>query len=253
MFKGDKAQENIQRSIEFILVGTTHPGNIGAAARAMKNMGITRLSLVAPKEFPSKTAFYRSKAASDILERAKVYTNLKEAVSEAELVIGTSVRNRKIPWPIISPREAAKKVIDSSLHRKKKIVVIFGREDRGLTNEELGLCNLHVHIPSSEEYPSLNLAQAVQILAYEIRLAILSTRGNTEKQVWDVPLAKNSEIEYLIKHFNEVMQEVGFYEENNPRQLLTRVRRFFKRSNLDHMEANIFRGVFAAIQKKLKE
>ena len=253
MFKGDKAQENIQRSIEFILVGTTHPGNIGAAARAMKNMGITRLSLVSPKEFPSKTAFYRSKAASDILERAKVYTNLKEAVTEAELVIGTSVRNRKIPWPIISPREAAKKVIDSSLHRKKKIVVIFGREDRGLTNEELGLCNLHVHIPSSEEYPSLNLAQAVQILAYEIRLAILSTRGNTEKQVWDVPLAKNSEIEYLIKHFNEVMQEVGFYEENNPRQLLTRVRRFFKRSNLDHMEANIFRGVFAAIQKKLKE
>ena len=253
MFKGDKAQDNIQRSIEFILVGTTHPGNIGAAARAMKNMGITRLSLVSPKEFPSKTAFYRSKAASDILERAKVYTNLKEAVTEAELVIGTSVRNRKIPWPIISPREAAKKVIDSSLHRKKKIVVIFGREDRGLTNEELGLCNLHVHIPSSEEYPSLNLAQAVQILAYEIRLAILSTRGNTEKQVWDVPLAKNSEIEYLIKHFNEVMQEVGFYEENNPRQLLTRVRRFFKRSNLDHMEANIFRGVFAAIQKKLKE
>ena len=92
MFKGDKAQENIQRSIEFILVGTTHPGNIGAAARAMKNMGITRLSLVSPKEFPSKTAFYRSKAASDILERAKVYTNLKEAVTEAELVIGTSVK-----------------------------------------------------------------------------------------------------------------------------------------------------------------
>ena len=253
MFKSDKAQENIQRSIEFILVGTTHPGNIGAAARAMKNMGITRLSLVSPKEFPSKTAFYRSKAASDILERAKVFTNLEEAVTEAELVIGTSVRNRKIPWPIISPREAAKKIIDPSLHRKKKIVVIFGREDRGLTNEELGLCNLHVHIPSSDEYPSLNIAQAVQILAYEIRLAILSTRGNTEKQVWDVPLAKNSEIEYLIKHFNEVMQEVGFYEENNPRQLLTRVRRFFKRSNLDHMEANIFRGVFAAIQKKLKE
>jgi tRNA (cytidine32/uridine32-2'-O)-methyltransferase len=152
----------------------------------------------------------------------------------------------------VSPREAAEEVVSFCKTSKDKVAVIFGREDRGLTNEELGLCNLHVHIPSSDEYPSLNLSQAIQIIAYEIRLKALSNEGKLKKQEWDVPLAENAEIERLIEHFDELMQEVEFYETDNPRQLLTRVRRFFKRSKLDHMEANIFRGVFAAIQKKLK-
>ena len=111
---------------------------------------------------------------------------------------------------------------------------------------------MHVHIPSSEEYSSLNLSQAIQIIAYEIRLKALSTEGKSKKQEWDVPLAENAEIERLIEHFDELMQEVEFYDIDNPRLLLTRVRRFFRRSKIDHIEANIFRGVFAAIQKKLK-
>ena len=154
---------------------------------------------------------------------------------------------------MVSPKEAAEEIIHLSQKGEEKIVLIFGREDRGLTNEELGLCNLHVHIPSSEEYPSLNLSQAVQILAYEIRLNGINCEGNLGKQQWDVPLAENAEIERLIQHFDQVMQEVDFYEVDNPRQLLTRIRRFFRRSKLDHMEANIFRGVFSAILKQLNK
>ena len=164
----------IQQNISFILVGTTHPGNIGAAARAMKNMGISQMGLVSPKEFPHEKAFFRAKAATDVLEKAAVHKSLNKAISEAKLVIGTSARNRKVPWPLVSPREAAEEIISFCKTSKDKVAVIFGREDRGLTNEELGLCNLHVHIPSSDEYPSLNLSQAIQIIAYEIRLKALS-------------------------------------------------------------------------------
>ena len=251
MSEKEDALQFIEEAVKFILVGTTHPGNIGAAARAMKNMGIKQLGLVSPKKFPDEKAFYRAKAATDILENAQVHETLIEAVSGFQLVIGTSARNRKIPWPIMSPREAAQEIL-SNHKGANKIAVVFGREDRGLTNEELGLCNLHVHIPSSDEYSSLNLSQAIQIIAYEIRLRGLSTEGKSKKQEWDGPLAENAEIERLIEHFDDLMQEVEFYDIDNPRQLLTRVRRFFRRSKIDHIEANIFRGVFAAIQKKLK-
>ncbi len=235
-------------SVKIVLVGTTHPGNIGAAARAMKNMGFRNLSLVKPKEFPSDVATYRSKAAKDILENALIFNNLEEAVVDCELVIGTSARDRKVPWPILSPKESAEEVSKSlKIH---KIAIVFGREDRGLTNEELGLCNYHVHIPTDPEYSSLNLSQAVQILVYEIRMAVLCDDENQD--YWDVELANNNQTEMLIQHMDELMQEVEFYDVDNPRKLLLRVRRFFKRSRIDVMETNIFRGLFATIQKKLK-
>ena len=241
--------DNLLNSVKVVLVGTTHPGNIGATARAMKNMGILDLALVEPKEFPSDVATFRSKAAKDILEKASVYTSLEEAISECELVVGTSARGRTVPWPVLNPREAAEEMHKSSL--KGKVAIVFGREDRGLTNEELGLCNFHVHIPSDPEYSSLNLSQAVQILAYEIRLSYLQDR-HVNKEYWDVELANNEQTERLINHMDELMQEVDFYDVENPRKLLVRVRRFFKRSKIDVMEANIFRGLFATIQKKLK-
>ena len=241
--------DNLLNSVKVVLVGTTHPGNIGATARAMKNMGILDLALVEPKEFPSDVATFRSKAAKDILEKASVHTSLEEAISECELVVGTSARGRTVPWPVLSPREAAEEMHKSSLNGK--VAIVFGREDRGLTNEELGLCNFHVHIPSDPEYSSLNLSQAVQILAYEIRLSYLQDR-HVNKEYWDVELANNEQTERLINHMDELMQEVDFYDVENPRKLLVRVRRFFKRSKIDVMEANIFRGLFATIQKKLK-
>jgi len=241
--------DNLLNSVKVVLVGTTHPGNIGATARAMKNMGILDLALVEPKEFPSDVATFRSKAAKDILEKASVHTSLEEAISECELVVGTSARGRTVPWPVLNPREAAEEMHKSSLNGK--VAIVFGREDRGLTNEELGLCNFHVHIPSDPEYSSLNLSQAVQILAYEIRLSYLQDR-HINKEYWDVELANNEQTERLINHMDELMQEVDFYDVENPRKLLVRVRRFFKRSKIDVMEANIFRGLFATIQKKLK-
>ncbi len=241
--------DNLLNSVKVVLVGTTHPGNIGATARAMKNMGILDLALVEPKEFPSDVATFRSKAAKDILEKASVHRSLAEAISECELVVGTSARGRTVPWPVLNPREAAEEMHKSSLNGK--VAIVFGREDRGLTNEELGLCNFHVHIPSDPEYSSLNLSQAVQILAYEIRLSYLQDR-HVNKEYWDVELANNEQTERLINHMDELMQEVDFYDVENPRKLLVRVRRFFKRSKIDVMEANIFRGLFATIQKKLK-
>ena len=239
---------DLLNSVRVVLVGTTHPGNIGATARAMKNMGIVNLALVKPKDFPSNEAIYRSKAAKDVLESAQIYENLEDAVSDCELVIGTSARGRTVPWPVLSPKDAADRVAIHS--ENNKVAIVFGREDRGLTNQELGLCNLHVHIPADPEYSSLNLSQAVQILVYEIRVSILKDQECEE--YWDVDLATNEQTERLIDHMDELMKEVEFYDVQNPRKLLLRVRRFFKRSRIDVMEANIFRGLFAAIQKKLK-
>ncbi len=239
---------DLLNSVKVVLVGTTHPGNIGASARAMKNMGIVNLALVKPKDFPSNEAIYRSKAAKDVLESAQIYENLEDAVSDCELVIGTSARGRKVPWPVLDPKDAADRVAVHS--ENNKVAIVFGREDRGLTNQELGLCNLHVHIPADPEYSSLNLSQAVQILVYEIRVSILKDQECEE--YWDVDLATNEQTERLIDHMDELMKEVEFYDVQNPRKLLLRVRRFFKRSRIDVMEANIFRGLFAAIQKKLK-
>ena len=239
-------------SIKIVLVGTTHPGNIGAAARAIKTMGLINLDLVCPKEFPSNEATYRSKAAKDILEKASVYETLLESVSDCEVVIGTSARNRKVPWPVLNPKNASIE-INKAVKNSSKVAIVFGREDRGLTNEELGLCNLHVHIPTDEEYSSLNLAQAVQIITYEIRMSFMSKENLENNQEWDVDLATSEQTERLIEHMDELMKEVEFYDTENPRKLLMRVRRLFKRSRIDVMEANIFRGLFSAIQKKLNK
>ena len=237
-------------SIKIVLVGTTQPGNIGAAARAIKTMGLRHLDLVCPKEFPSEQAIYRSKAAKDILENARIYQSLLESVKDCEMVIGTSARNRKVPWPVLDPKNASKE-INSNLRNNSKVAIVFGREDRGLTNEELGLCNLHVHIPTNEDYTSLNLAQAVQIMTYEVRMSFIGEDNLESDQEWDVDIATSDQTERLIEHMDELMQDVEFYDIENPRKLLMRVRRFFKRSGIDVMEANIFRGLFSTIQKKL--
>ena len=239
-------------SIKIVLVGTTHPGNIGAAARAIKTMGLRKLDLVSPKDFPSDEAIYRSKAAKDILELASIHETLFDSVKDCEMVIGTSARNRKVPWPILNPKNASRE-INLTVKNNCKVAIVFGREDRGLTNEELGLCNLHVHIPTNKDYSSLNLAQAVQIMTYEIRMSFIDLENAENDHEWDVDLATSEQTERLIDHMDELMKEVEFYDMENPRKLLVRVRRFFKRSGIDVMEANIFRGLFSAIQKKLNK
>ena len=252
MGKKVKILKNLDKTLKFILVGTSHPGNIGASARALKNMGFQNLELVSPVNFPDESAIYRAKAAEDLLKNVVLHKDLYSAVKDCHMVIGASARNRKIPWPAATPRELPRKILEKT-SKEQKVAIIFGREDRGLTNEELGLCSLHVCIPTSSVYSSLNLSHAVQIIAYEIRVYFLDKFKPHSIEERDVPLAEIEEVERLIEHFDDLMKEINFYDENNPRQLLRRVRRFFKRSNIDHMEANIFRGVFSSIQKKINK
>lgn len=235
-------------NIRIVLVNTTHPGNIGGAARAMKNMGLGKLYLVAPKEYPSDKAVWRSAGATDVLDDAVVVDTLDEAIEGCSLVVGTSARERRIPWPLLDPRECGKSVWDEASNHE--VAVVFGREDRGLTNEELHKCTYHVHIPSNPDYSSLNLATAVQVICYEIRMSYLhDVEGNTLPQhKWDMPPADASALENYYEHLESTLSTVGFLDADNPKQTMTRLRRLYNRTRLDQMELNILRGVLTAMK-----
>lgn len=232
--------------VRVVLVNTSHPGNIGAAARAMKNMGLDRLYLVAPREFPAPRAQWRAAGAADVLERAVVVERLAEAIAGCGLVVGTSARERRIPWPLLDPRECGQRAwAESAQH---EVALVFGREDRGLTNEELAQCGFHVHIPANPEYSSLNLAAAVQVLTYELRMAALSDGGRPAAGQWDVPLARAEDIELYFEHLEQALVEIGFHDPDNPRQTMVRLRRLLARIRPDRMELSMLRGVLTAMQ-----
>jgi tRNA (cytidine32/uridine32-2'-O)-methyltransferase len=234
--------------IRIVLVNTSHPGNIGSAARAMKTMGITELYLVDPKEFPSRKADEMSSGAQDILMKATVVNTLAEAIADCALVIGTSARERTIPWPLLQPRAMAEKVRQEP--PSSKIAIVFGNEQSGLTNEELHSCQIHIQIPANPEYSSLNLAAAVQVVAYELRLASLS--NEPVAQEWDYRPANADEMERLFAHMQDALVAIDFLKLSAPRQLMTRLRRFFFRARPDVMELNIFRGMMTAIEDKAR-
>jgi tRNA (cytidine32/uridine32-2'-O)-methyltransferase len=240
-----------QANIRIVLVNTTHPGNIGGAARAMKNMGLAELYLVEPKEYPAPRAVWRAAAARDILDGATIVETVDEVIADCGLVVGTSARERRIPWPLLNPRECGEKIYrESATH---KTALLFGREDRGLTNEELQKCHYHVHIPSNPDYSSLNLATAVQVLAYEVRMASLADeQGNLPALTdWDQPPVKSADLEYFHEHLATTMAELKFYDPENPKQVLTRMRRLFNRVRMDEMEVSILRGLLTAVQRKI--
>lgn len=235
--------------IRVVLVNTTHPGNIGAAARALKNMGLARLYLVAPKEYPADRAMWRAANALDVLSAAVVVDTLEEAVGDCGLVVGTSARGRRIPWPMLDPRECGERLWRESAEHD--VAIVFGREDRGLTNEELHQCNFHVHIPANPDYSSLNLGAAVQVLTYEIRMASLAdTAGRIPPLTeWDVPPAKAADLEMYFRHLEEALVDIGFHDPDNPRQTMARLRRLYGRIRLDEMELSILRGVLTSMQR----
>lgn len=236
--------------IRVVLVGTIHSGNIGSAARAMKNMGLRRLYLVAPVEFPSREATYMSVSASDLLDSAVVVPTLMDAVGDCPLVIGTSARERKIQLPTLRPREMAERCVQR--YEGQEIALVFGREDSGLNNEELRMCHLHVHVPTSEEYSSLNLSAAVQLLVYEMRMAALDRLGEGgDAPQWDTPLATAEGLQRYYEHLEQTLAEVGFLNPAAPRQLMTRLRRLYGRVDMDQMELNILRGMLTEIQKTI--
>ena len=230
-----------------VMVNTSHPGNIGAAARAMKTMGMENLYLVQPQQFPHPKAVEMASGASDILENAKVVLSLDEAIQDCTLVIGTSARMRTVPWPLLTPPEMAKKVQLEA--PASETAILFGREQSGLTNEELQRCHLHVHIPANPAYSSLNIAAAVQVITYALRMASLEDAKGEE---WDYRLATADEMERYFQHLEEVMIQIEFLKMNAPRKLMMRLRRLFLRTRPDVMEMNILRGMLTAVQDALK-
>ncbi len=234
-----------------VLVNTSHPGNIGSAARAMKTMGLSELYLVEPKEFPHDKAIEMASGSADILEKAVVVSTLTEAIHDCTLVVGTSARMRTIPWPLLLPREMAARVKQEALRDQSQIAILFGREQSGLTNEELHRCHLHVQIPANPDYSSLNIAQAVQIIAYECRLASFENEIMLEDK--DFPPASMEEMERFFAHLQTVLVDIDFLKLSAPRRLMTRLRRLFFRANPDVMEVNMLRGMLTAMQDKLKE
>lgn len=241
-------------NVTIILVNTSHPGNIGATARAMKNMGLSNLTLVQPEIFPSGVAVGRAVSALDILESARVVDTLQEAVADCGLVIGASARSRRIPWPMLTPEACAQKVqVEKQVN---KVALVFGREDAGLTNEELQQCHFHVQIPADEQYSSLNLASAVMVICYELRKASLAAAGTDtvgEDEFWDQEKATGEQVEHFYEHLERVMIEIDFHDPENPRQLMQRMRRLFSRIRIDVMEMNILRGILTNIEYNLKD
>ena len=244
---------SVLQNIRVVLVNTAHPGNIGASARAMKNMGLNQIILVQPKDFPSGVAIGRAASATDILESAVVVDSLKEAVADCGLVICASARSRKIPWPMLDPQQTAQKVVEEMDYTK--IALVFGREDSGLSNEELQLGHFHVQIPAEEKYSSLNLAAAVLVICYEIRKVASEKNTHTQGQdteLWDQEFATGDQVEHFYQHLEQVMIDIKFHDPSNPRQLMQRMRRLFGRIRLDVMELNILRGILTNIEQSMK-
>jgi len=235
-------------NIRIVLVNTTHPGNIGGVARAMKNMGLRHLCLVAPRDYPNEQAVWRAASATDILDGAVIVPTLHDAISDCQFVVGTSARARRIPWPLLGARQCAERIALASA--QEQVAILFGREDRGLTNEELQVCNLHLNIPTSDAYSSLNLAMAVQIVAYELRMLASATElPESDVDQWDAPFAALDDMERFYTHLEETLVDIEFLDPAAPRQLMSRRRRLYNRVRLDEMELNILRGILTETRK----
>ena len=233
-------------NIRIVLIQTSHPGNIGAAARAMKTMGLSDLCLVKPSRFPDDQAEAMASGADDILKSADVVETLEEAVADCKIIIGTSARSqRTLRWVISEPRECG--VIASENSAKGKVAIVFGRERTGLTNEELALCHQLVHIPSNPEYSSLNVAAAVQILSYECRVAHLDGVNDAKQAgTLDEEIVSAKDMEGFYSQLEKLMIDTDFLDPDNPRYLMRRIRRLYGRIQITRSELNLLRGSLSA-------
>lgn len=253
-------------NIRIVMVNTTLPANIGAAARALKTMGLSRLVLVAPKTFPSPDATALAAGAADLLDTVQVVESLEAAIADCHLVFGTSARSRTMPWPLLDVRAATGLAQQNSL-KNQQIAIVFGREDRGLTNEELALCHYHLSIPTNSGYGVLNVSAAIQIVCYELRMHLLQPASPGKPQQyhhdplvtqhdmpivthmsWDEPLVDQTAMQQFYQHLEQMLSEIDFLDPNNPRLLPLRLKRLFGRIRLDQTEYNLLRGVFGRVQ-----
>ena len=232
------------QNIRIVLVETSHSGNIGSAARAMKTMGLSNLYLVSPKSVDEQSITLAA-GADDVVRNAHIVDTFEQAIEDCSLVIGTSARLRHLQSTLIEPRECAEK---ASIHQGQ-VAVLFGRERVGLTNEELLKCHYHLNIPANPEYSSLNLAMAVQLISYEIRMAFLA-KDKTESTLSTIeniyPTAQ--EMEYFFAHTEQVYQSLGFIQNQG---VMQKLRRLYNRSSLEKNELNILRGMLSAVEKRL--
>ena len=250
-----QANPQLLKNIRIVMVNTSHPGNIGAAARAMKNMGLSKLYLVEPKDYPSLEAISRSVGAVDILDDAVVVKDLNEAISGCAWVAGTSARLRTIEWPILEPRECVQKALDHIGQGgivQEEIAVVFGNETSGLTNEQMERCNVLLHIPTNPQFSSLNIAAAVQVVCYEFRQALIhdktiSPRGS--KHRYD-NMANASQLEGMFGHIRDALEQLGFFGTKNPDVMMRRLKALFSRAETTRREVSIIRGICSAIQGK---
>ncbi|RYL27035.1 RNA methyltransferase [Acinetobacter piscicola] len=246
--------------VRIVMVNTTLPANIGSALRAMKTMGLSKLVLVAPKTYPHPDIDALAAGATDLIEQIEIVETLEDAIKDCHLVFGTSARSRTIPWPLLDARPAAEKSMQAVIHDQQEIAIVFGREDRGLTNEELALANYHVTIPVNSDYGVLNVAQAIQVLCYEMRMATLAFADkqhddqavmhvtDSEDMHWDEPLVTHEQMEQFYPHIEKMLAEIEFMDPKNPRLLPLRLRRLFGRIQLDKMEYHLLRGIFSRVQ-----
>jgi len=246
-----------RQKIRVVLIETSHPGNIGAVARAMKNMCVDELYLVNPQEYPSAVATARASGADDVLANAVVCGNLEEAIADCRLVVGASARLRSINWPELNPRQCAKLV--KSVPDSDSVAILFGREDSGLSNAELDKCQYLVHIPTNVEYSSLNIAAAVQVICYELHMAqqalseTVPVINSLDKENMLADRASANEMEGLFQHMEAALTEIGFLKPPSCQKLMRRLRRLYNRAGLDSTDINILRGVMSAAEGRKYE
>ena len=234
-------------NIRVVLVNTSHPGNIGSAARAMKTMGIHDLVLVDPVEPPDGRTTAMAAGAVDVLANLRVVGTLAEAVADCGLVIGSSARSRTLDWPMLDPRQAgAKSIAEAPQH---KVALVFGRERTGLTNDELQQCHYHVCIPANPDYSSLNLAMAVQTICYEVRMHSLADKPQASP---DEAYPQQQDLDRFYVHLEQMLLQVNFLRADHPGNVMSKLRRLFNRVRPDNQELNILRGILTAVQKHLR-
>ena len=236
------------QNIRIVLVETSHTGNMGSVARAMKTMGLTNLYLVNPLVKPDSQAISLAAGASDVIGDAAIVDSLDEAIAGCSLVVGTSARSRTLPWPMLDARECGVKCVEEGAQAPGAIV--FGRERVGLTNDELQKCHYHVAIPANPEYSSLNLAMAVQILAYEVRMAFLQSGRTEQPQYEESPYPLVDDLERFYQHLEQMMVNSGFIRQGNPGQVMSKLRRLYTRARPERDELNILRGMLSSFEKK---
>ena len=238
--------------IAVVLSHTSHPGNIGAAARAMKTMGLADLRLVNPREFPSEVATVRATGAVDVLDAARVFTSLSAAIADCVYVVGSSARGRDFVGEVTDARTAATQM--ASITSQGTVAIVFGCESSGLTNAEVALCQTLAYVPTNPDYSSLNLGSAVQVFGYEIRVASMALQGLTGGyKASDLQLATQAEIDAMYDHMRVTLTEIGFFRPEHPRKLFPRLQRLFNRTRLEREEVDIFRGMLRAVEQATKK